>query len=135
MSKQKRGSAETLGEHVRAKREALGMSQRQLAAEAGVSFSNISRLESGFHATPSPELLKNIADVLDVDLAELLSYRGIEIAVARGSLNDFLRRDYQLPDEGIEEARAAIEEIASKYRSRKHESRASQDSESNDSNP
>lgn len=117
MSKQKRDSAETLGEHVRAKREAVGLSQRQLAAEAGVSFSNISRLESGFHAAPSPELLKNIADVLDVDLAELLAYRGIEIAGAR-SLGDYLRRDYQLPEKGIEEARAAIEEIASKYRPR-----------------
>lgn len=115
MSKQKREEAETLGEYVRAKREAVGMSQRQLAAEAGVSFSNISRLESGFHATPSPELLKSIADVLDVDLAELLAFRGIEVSGAR-SLNDYLRRDYQLPEEGVEEARAAIEEIASKYR-------------------
>jgi transcriptional regulator with XRE-family HTH domain len=119
MSKQKRGSAETLGEYVRAKREAVGISQRQLAAEAGVSFSNISRLESGFHAAPGPELLKNIADVLDVDLAELLSYRGINISEAKGSLNDYLRRDYQLPEEGIEEARAAIDEIASKYQPRK----------------
>lgn len=116
MSKSKRGATETLGAYVRAKREAVGLSQRQLAAEAGVSFSNISRLESGFHAAPSPELLKNIADVLDVDLAELLSYRGIEIAGARSSLNDYLRRDYQLPEAGIEEAKAAIEEIASKYR-------------------
>lgn len=115
MNKQKRGEAETLGEYVRAKREAVGLSQRQLAAEAGVSFSNISRLESGFHATPSPELLKSIADVLDVDLAELLAFRGIEVSGTR-SLNDYLRRDYQLPEAGIEEARAAIDEIASKYR-------------------
>jgi transcriptional regulator with XRE-family HTH domain len=129
MSKQKRESAETLGEYVRRKREAVSMSQRQLAAEAGVSFSNISRLESGFHASPSPELLKNIADVLDVDLAKLLSYRGIEIAGARGSLNDYLRRDYELPEEGIEEAKAAIEEIASKYRPRKRISQADSDVE------
>lgn len=106
---------ETLGEYVREKREEAGLSQRQLALEAGVSFSNISRMESGFHTSPSPGLLKNIADVLDIDLARLLSYLGIEVAGSR-SLNDYLRRDYDLPDDGVEEAKRAIEQIAKKYR-------------------
>lgn len=116
MSKPHHDQPETLGAYVRQKREAAGLSQRQLAADAGVNFSNISRLESGFHATPSPELLKSIADVLDIDLAELLAYRGIQVTGAR-SLNDYLRRDYQLPEAGVEEAKAAIEEIVRKYRS------------------
>jgi transcriptional regulator with XRE-family HTH domain len=115
MTKRHNERPETLGEYVRQKREEAGLSQRQLAHEAGVSFSNISRLESGFHTSPSPGLLKNIADVLDIDLAELLSYLGIEIA-GSGSLNDYLRRDYDLPDEGVAEAKKAIEEIAQKYR-------------------
>lgn len=115
MSKHRDDRPETLGEYVRGKREAAGLSQRQLAQEAGVSFSNISRLESGFHTTPTPGLLKNVADVLDIDLAELLSYLGFEIA-SSGSLNDYLRRDYDLPDEGVEEAQRAIERIARKYR-------------------
>lgn len=106
---------ETLGEYVQQKREAAGLSQRQLAQEAGVSFSNISRLESGFHTTPTPGLLKSIADVLDIDLAELLAYLGIEVSGARGTLNDYLRRDYDLPDEGVVEAQRAIERIARKY--------------------
>lgn len=106
---------ETLGEYVRQKREEAGLSQRQLAVGAGVSFSNISRLESGFHTSPSTGLLKNIADVLDIDLAELLGYLGIEVA-GTGSLNDYLRRDYALPEEGVAEAKQAIERIAQKYR-------------------
>jgi transcriptional regulator with XRE-family HTH domain len=110
---------ETLGEYVRTKREAAGLSQRQLAHEAGVSFSNISRLESGFTQHPTSGLLKNVADVLDVDLAELLAYLGIRVAGA-GSLNDYLRRDYGLPDEGVEEAKQAIATIADKYRPGKH---------------
>jgi transcriptional regulator with XRE-family HTH domain len=110
---------ETLGEYVRQKREEAGLSQRQLAQEAGVSFSNISRLESGFSTHPTPGLLKGIADVLDIDLAELLGYIGIDVA-SSGSLNDYLRRDYGLPDEGVEEAKAAIESIADKYRPGKH---------------
>lgn len=121
MNKRHNDQPETLGEYVRQKREEAGLSQRQLAQEAGVSFSNISRLESGFHTSPTPGLLKNVADVLDVDLAELLAYLGIEVA-GSGSLNDYLRRDYDLPDEGVAEAKQAIERIAQKYRPGKHES-------------
>jgi transcriptional regulator with XRE-family HTH domain len=116
MSKGRKDRPETLGEYVREQREQAGLSQRQLAAEAGVSLSNISRLESGFHSTPSPELLKSIADVLDIDLAELLAYRGIEIPGSARSLNAYLRRDYGLPEAGVEEAKAAIEQIVEKYR-------------------
>jgi transcriptional regulator with XRE-family HTH domain len=116
MSKGRKDRPETLGEYVREQRERAGMSQRQLAAEAGVSFSNISRLESGFHAAPSPELLKSIADVLDIDLAELLAYRGIKLPGAARSLNIYLRRDYGLPEAGVEEAERAIQEIVKKYR-------------------
>jgi transcriptional regulator with XRE-family HTH domain len=119
MSKRTGDQPGTLGEYVRQKREEAGLSQRQLAVAAGVSFSNISRLESGFHASPSPGLLKNIADVLDIDLAEMLSYLGIEVG-GSGSLNDYLRRDYYLPDEGVAEAKKAIEEIVRKYQPGKH---------------
>jgi len=121
MNERRDDQPETLGEYVRQKREEAGLSQRQLAQEAGVSFSNISRLESGFHTNPSPGLLKNIADVLDIDLAELLGYLGIAVT-GTGSLNDYLRRDYDLPDEGVAEAKKAIEQIAQKYRPGKHTS-------------
>lgn len=115
MNNSRTDKPDTLGEYVRQKREAIGLSQRQLAQEAGVSFSNISRLESGFSTHPTPGLLKSIADVLDVDLAELLAYLGITVAGAR-SLNDYLRRDYGLPDEGVSEATKAIRQIVEKYR-------------------
>jgi transcriptional regulator with XRE-family HTH domain len=119
MNKRHNDQPETLGEYVRQKREEAGLSQRQLAVTAGVSFSNISRLESGFHVSPSPGLLKNIADVLDIDLAALLAFLGIEVA-GSGSLNDYLRRDYDLPDEGVAEAKQAIERIVRKYQPGKH---------------
>lgn len=124
MDKRRHYQPETLGEYVRQKRNEAGFSQRQLAQEAGVSFSNISRLESGFHTSPTPGLLKNVADVLDVDLAEMLSYLGIKVA-GTGSLNDYLRRDYDLPDEAVAEAQKAIERIAQKYRPRSDKSTGS----------
>lgn len=104
-----------LSAYVRQQRERAGLSQRQLAAEAGVSVSNISRLESGFHATPTPELLKHIADVLDVDFADLLASRGIDMPAGAARFKAYLRHERGLPEEGIEEVESAIEQIAAKY--------------------
>ena len=106
----------TLGAFVRQKRVAAGISQRQLADKANVSVSNISRLESGFHPTPSLELLKRVAEVLDLDIAELLSYRGIPMPEGSTGLKVYLRRQYRLPDRGVAEAQAAVEQIAARYR-------------------
>lgn len=106
----------TLGAFVHQKRLTAGISQRQLALAASVSVSNISRLESGFHPTPSLELLKRVAEVLDLDIAELLSYRGIPMPEGSAGLKVYLRRQYRLPDQGVAEAQAAVEQIAAKYR-------------------
>ena len=105
-----------LGAFVRQERLAAGISQRQLADKANVSVSNISRLESGFHPTPSLELLKRVAEVLDLDIAELLRYRGIPMLTGRAGLKVYLRRQYRLPDRGVAEAQAAVEQIAARYR-------------------
>jgi DNA-binding XRE family transcriptional regulator len=48
---------------VASRREALGLSQRELAKQAGVNHAVISRLESGEHA-PSPRTLERLADAL-----------------------------------------------------------------------
>ncbi|MGH8903160.1 MAG: helix-turn-helix domain-containing protein [Egibacteraceae bacterium] len=106
----------SLGDYVRQAREQAGLSVRQLAAEAGVAASNISRIENGETTLPTLELLKRIADVLDIDLAELLEYRGISLPKSPDRLNAYLRQQYQLPDKGIQEAQQAIEQIAAKYK-------------------
>jgi len=115
------GEPSGLGRFVRERRQAAGLSQRQLALAASVSVSNISRLESGFHPTPSLELLKRVAEVLDIEMAELLSYRGIPMPDGSAGLKVYLRRQYGLPDQGVVEAEAAIERIAARYRSSKKE--------------
>ena len=117
MREAKSGEPSGLGRFVRERRQAAGLSQRQLAAAANVSTANISRMESGFHPTPTLELLKRVAEVLDIDMAELLSYRGIPMPDASAGLKVYLRRQYGLPDQGVAEAEAAIERIAAKYRS------------------
>jgi len=121
MRETKSGEPSGLGRFVRERRQAAGLSQRQLALAASVSVSNISRLESGFHPTPSLELLKRVAEVLHVEMAELLSYRGIPMSDGSARLKVYLRRQYGLPDQGVAEAEAAIERIATRYRSSQEE--------------
>jgi transcriptional regulator with XRE-family HTH domain len=70
---------DTLGTFIASQRERMGLSQRQLAALAGVHHSLIARLESGeIVAGRSPEHMQAIADVLEVDVSELLSFVGIK---------------------------------------------------------
>jgi len=67
-----------LGDYLRAARERTGWSIRDLAKRAGIHFSYLARLENGDTAHPSPELLQRLAELLEVDAAELLSYIGVK---------------------------------------------------------
>jgi len=62
----------TFGRILRGKRTARGFTQRELADRAGVDASYISQLERD-HKSPSSKTLLNLADALDVEVAELLA--------------------------------------------------------------
>ena len=55
-----------IGREIRARRNKLGMTQRQLAAKIPCSLTYISRIENG--AKPSLEVLVRIAHILDMSL-------------------------------------------------------------------
>jgi transcriptional regulator with XRE-family HTH domain len=60
-----------LGEFLKTRREALGFTQRELAAKFGVEASHVAFIESG-RRRPSLKLIARMADVLGVDRQELL---------------------------------------------------------------
>jgi transcriptional regulator with XRE-family HTH domain len=60
-----------LGDLLKARREGIGLTQRQLAAELGVEASHVAFLESG-RRKPSLKLVARIADTLGLDRQELL---------------------------------------------------------------
>jgi transcriptional regulator with XRE-family HTH domain len=64
-------SVETLGDRIREARKARGLSQERLAVDLGVSWSTVNRYESGKN-TPSLNRLRLIADVLDIQVSDLL---------------------------------------------------------------
>jgi transcriptional regulator with XRE-family HTH domain len=60
----------TNGAALRAIREAKGWGLRKLASQAGVSHSHLSNMEAG-RKQGSPEVLRGLADLLDVPLAAI----------------------------------------------------------------
>jgi transcriptional regulator with XRE-family HTH domain len=64
---------ELLGRNVRSQREARGLSQEQLAFEAGMKRSYLSELERGLR-NPSVRALGRLAAALEVEPAALLSF-------------------------------------------------------------
>ncbi|KDA44509.1 helix-turn-helix domain-containing protein [Frankia sp. BMG5.23] len=107
---------ESLGQYIRRVRRDRGLSGVQLAGLVGVHPSNISRIESGETATPTPDLLRRIAAALDLDLAELLAYLGLTVPLTTPPLHIYLRTIYPaLPDEALQEAEEALARIAERY--------------------
>lgn len=65
-------AAVEIGAHVRAKREALGLTQQALADELGVTHQHVSRLESG-QAMPSLDLVVRLAARFGITTDALLT--------------------------------------------------------------
>lgn len=67
------GSKNSLGRLVRARRVQLGMSQRELGRQAGVTDSAISLIETGVTQSVTPNVLHKLAEALQVPIDDLLS--------------------------------------------------------------
>jgi transcriptional regulator with XRE-family HTH domain len=70
--KKAKGSPSPLGERVRTRRQALSMTAKTLAREAGVSTSYISQLERGWQRDPSLPTLRRLAGALAMDMHALM---------------------------------------------------------------
>lgn len=75
-------AAKALGDAVKRRREALGLSQRQLAQGRAFSVSWLRALERGDYPSPQEEKLYSLDDALGVDHPTSLN-------VLRGNCNDY----------------------------------------------
>lgn len=103
------GEPKTLASVVREAREAAGLSIRQLATLVGLDFSVLSRIEAGKVARPSPEVLQNLAEVLELDAAELLTFIGVKMTLPEPKV--YFRRAYGFSEREAEEAATIIAEL------------------------
>lgn len=112
-----------LGQYVRRRREAAGLSVRGLARAAGMDATGISRLENGENV-PTPQTLARLARVLEVDVNDLYTLAGYPISQQLPSFEPYLRARYDLSAETIEKL-APIFELAIEHE--QHEKGGSHD--------
>jgi transcriptional regulator with XRE-family HTH domain len=76
----------TFGELLREKRRSAGVSQRELAAHAGLDFSYISKLENGRIPPPAADTVVAFCRILKIEPEELLAAGGKLPADVRASV-------------------------------------------------
>lgn len=99
----------SVGDFIRTQRELMSLSMRQLAGLAKVSNPYLSQIERGVY-TPSAQVLKGIADALDMSAETLYREAGLlDDSVERPSLSveDAIRVDGRL----TQEARQALIQV------------------------
>ncbi|WP_394341986.1 helix-turn-helix domain-containing protein [Pseudochryseolinea flava] len=62
-----------LGKHIRSVREAYGISQEQLAADAEIPYSSVNEIEAG-KTNPTIASLMALADALEIPLKDLVGF-------------------------------------------------------------
>lgn len=108
--------SQQLGTLLRTAREELGLSAREVADRSGMADSNVLRLEQGAIASPRPDTLKSLADVLHLDLADLYTTAGYVQPDRLPSFTPYLRSKYaNLPASAKRELEASFERIVAKH--------------------
>jgi len=108
--------AKRLGELLRQKREAVGLSSRALGKLTGVDPVTIQRFEVGFIAVPSPDKLARIAEALGLTLADVYAHAGYAVPSDLPSFTPYLRTKYRdLPNEDVEAIERYAQKLAKKH--------------------
>ena len=61
-----------LADNIKKRRKKLGLSQEELAKNAGITYSTLIKLESGANNNPTVKTLQQIAKALNVSLDDLV---------------------------------------------------------------
>lgn len=70
-----------LGKKIRAHRDELGLTQAELADKLGLTYSSVSQWESG-RATPRTPILRQLAELFDTTVADLMGEDTAEAAIS-----------------------------------------------------
>lgn len=100
-----------IGRFIAMKREAMGISQRELSRRASIA--NVSRIEAGQIPSPTTESLWSIADVLGITLAEVIAAGQPD---ALPALTPYLRTRYgQLPGEALADLERYVQQLTKEH--------------------
>jgi len=87
---------QNLGALLRTARLEAGLSIRQVAKLADINHSYLTKLETGQYDNPSAVHLQRLADVLELDPSDLLSFIGVEPASTLPPPRVYFRRKFGL---------------------------------------
>jgi transcriptional regulator with XRE-family HTH domain len=105
----------SLGTCIRQARERAGLSLRNLEAITGISRPMLNRLEHDQLENPSPTVLQQVAEALELDSHDLFAFVGYRPSENLPGLAPYLRAKYQLPPDALAEASKALRDILAKY--------------------
>jgi len=106
----------SLGAYIRAKREKTGLSVRQLAADSGLHYSYVSRIENGERSKVDPDDLQKLAKALNIDASKLLRFIGIKPTTVIPTPRAYFRRAYGITPTQASEAAERMEQIVRELR-------------------
>lgn len=108
--------AKNLGKVLRDRREALGLSLRQVGKQAELPDVTVLRFEQGAFAAPAPDKLARVAEVLGLTLADVYALADYAVPSDLPSFTPYLRTKYRdLPAEDIDKIEAYASRLARKH--------------------
>ncbi len=112
---QKGEDTRTLGEYVRARRLAQGMTLQDASDRSGVDRSYWSRLETGEYQTPNPRFLIAMARALDIESEDLYALAGYAVPNKLPEFVPYLRAATPLPPEAIRDLEKYYAQLRAYY--------------------
>jgi transcriptional regulator with XRE-family HTH domain len=104
-------NSKRLGEFVRSRRHAKGLSLTHAERRSGVDATYWSKLELGEYKSPNPRYLAAMANTLGVPVQELYGLADYYLPDQLPSLAPYLRSRYELDDRQVAELYRLFEEI------------------------
>ena len=109
------GDPVALGRVVTQARLERGWSIRELGKRSGVHYSHIAALEKGGVRRPAPDILRKLAQSLQLEIEDLYVYAGYTIGDALPGLEPYLRARYDMAPQAIAELHSFFAYIRQKY--------------------
>ncbi|MBO3752361.1 helix-turn-helix transcriptional regulator [Streptosporangiaceae bacterium NEAU-GS5] len=100
----------TLGQWLDAVRIAENYSLRQLARASGIPMSAVNRILKDEVTAPSAANLIRLARALNLRPHDVFHHAGISDPLTRDDITSFLRTEYDLPDDAINQINAIIDQ-------------------------
>jgi len=108
--------AQELGRRLRARREELGLSVRDLERLADVDNGTIVRIEQGAFAAPRPDKLSRIAEALRLPLADVFALAEYVVPDELPTFAPYLRAKYRaLPTAALAELERHFDDLSARY--------------------